>query len=81
MIHINKRTTNYQRIKLQVLVLLQKKNSEVLLLKKKKNMIRYTCLFLWKTKLHQKINVFFLWLVLRNKILTKDNLRKKTGKV
>lgn len=36
MIHINKRTTNYQRIKLQVLVLLQKKNSEVLLLKKKK---------------------------------------------
>jgi hypothetical protein len=37
--------------------------------------------FLWKTKLPQKIKVF-IWLVIRNKILTKDNLKKKeTGRV
>jgi hypothetical protein len=37
--------------------------------------------FLWKSKLPQKIKVF-LWLVIRNKILTKDNLKKKEiGKV
>lgn len=35
MIHINKRTTNYQRIKLQVLVLLQKKTVKSFYLKKK----------------------------------------------
>jgi hypothetical protein len=32
--------------------------------------------FLWKSKLPQKIKVFF-WLVIRNKILTKDNLKKR----
>jgi hypothetical protein len=32
--------------------------------------------FLWKSKLPHKIKVFF-WLVVRNKILTKDNLRKR----
>jgi hypothetical protein len=32
--------------------------------------------FLWKSKLPQKIKVF-IWLVIRNKILTKDNLKKK----
>jgi hypothetical protein len=32
--------------------------------------------FLWKTKLPYKIKVF-LWLVVRNKILTKDNLKKR----
>jgi hypothetical protein len=32
--------------------------------------------FLWKTMLPQKIKAF-LWLVLHNKILTKDNLRKR----
>ena len=31
--------------------------------------------FLWKSKLPQKIKVF-IWLVIRNKILTKDNLKK-----
>jgi hypothetical protein len=35
--------------------------------------------FLWKTKLPQKIKVF-LWLVVRNKILTKDNLKKRSWK-
>jgi hypothetical protein len=36
--------------------------------------------FLWKTKLPHKIKVF-LWLALKNKILTKDNLKKKgTGR-
>jgi hypothetical protein len=35
--------------------------------------------FLWKSKLPQKIKVF-LWLVIRNKILTKDNLRKRNWK-
>jgi hypothetical protein len=29
--------------------------------------------FLWKSKLPQKIKIF-MWLVVRNKILTKDNL-------
>jgi hypothetical protein len=32
--------------------------------------------FLWKSKLPQKIKVF-MWLVVRNKILTKDNLKKR----
>jgi hypothetical protein len=32
--------------------------------------------FLWKSKLPQKIKVF-IWLVVRNKILTKDNLKKR----
>jgi hypothetical protein len=32
--------------------------------------------FLWKSKLPQKIKIFF-WLVVRNKILTKDNLKKR----
>jgi hypothetical protein len=31
--------------------------------------------FLWKSKLPQKLKVF-IWLVVRNKILTKDNLKK-----
>jgi hypothetical protein len=35
--------------------------------------------FLWKSKLPQKIKVF-LWLVFRNKILTKDNLKKRNWK-
>jgi hypothetical protein len=33
--------------------------------------------FLWKSKLPQKIKVF-IWLVVRNKILTKDNLKKRS---
>jgi hypothetical protein len=33
--------------------------------------------FLWKSKLPQKIKVF-IWLVVRNKILTKDNLIKRS---
>jgi hypothetical protein len=32
--------------------------------------------FLWKSKLPQKIKVF-IWLVVRNKILTQDNLKKE----
>jgi hypothetical protein len=32
--------------------------------------------FLWKSKLPHKIKVF-IWLVVRNKILTKDNLKKR----
>jgi hypothetical protein len=36
--------------------------------------------FLWKSKLPQKIKVF-IWLVIRNKILTKDNLKKEIGRV
>ena len=32
--------------------------------------------FLWKSKLPQKIKIF-IWLVVRNKILTKDNLKKR----
>jgi hypothetical protein len=32
--------------------------------------------FLWKSKLPQKIKIF-MWLVVRNKILTKDNLKKR----
>jgi hypothetical protein len=35
--------------------------------------------FLWKSKLPQKIKVFF-WLVIRNQILTKDNLKKESGR-
>jgi hypothetical protein len=35
--------------------------------------------FLWKTRLPHKIKVF-LWLVLHNKILTRDNLRKRSWK-
>jgi hypothetical protein len=33
--------------------------------------------FLWKSKLPHKIKVFF-WLVVRNKILTRDNLKKRS---
>jgi hypothetical protein len=36
--------------------------------------------FLWKSKLPQKIKVF-IWLVVRNKILTKDNFKKGTRMV
>jgi hypothetical protein len=36
--------------------------------------------FLWKTRLPHKIKAF-LWLVVHKKILTKDNLSKKGGKV
>jgi hypothetical protein len=32
--------------------------------------------FLWKSKLPQKIKIFF-WLVVRNKILTKNNMKKR----
>jgi hypothetical protein len=35
--------------------------------------------FLWKSKLPQKIKIF-IWLVVRNKILTKDNLKKRNWK-
>jgi hypothetical protein len=35
--------------------------------------------FLWKTELPYKIKVF-LWLVMRNKIITKDNLKKKLAR-
>jgi hypothetical protein len=35
--------------------------------------------FLWKSKLPQKIKVF-IWLVITNKILTKDNLKKRNWK-
>jgi hypothetical protein len=35
---------------------------------------------LWKSKLPHKIKVF-IWLVVRNKILTKDNLKKQIGMV
>jgi hypothetical protein len=35
--------------------------------------------FLWKSKLPQKIKIF-IWLVVRNKILTKDNLKKRNRK-
>jgi hypothetical protein len=41
----------------------------------KKNSIDQAYRFLWKSKLPQKIKVF-IWLVIRNKILTKDNLKK-----
>jgi hypothetical protein len=33
--------------------------------------------FMWKSKLPQKIKVF-IWLVVRNKILTKDNMKKRS---
>jgi hypothetical protein len=36
--------------------------------------------FLWKSKLPQKIKIF-MWLVVRNKILTKNNLKKGTRMV
>jgi hypothetical protein len=36
--------------------------------------------FMWRSKLPHKIKVF-LWLVVRNKILTKDNLKKEIGMV
>jgi hypothetical protein len=45
----------------------------------KKNLIDQAVVpyrLLWKSKLPQKIKVF-IWLVVRNKILTKDNLKKK----
>jgi hypothetical protein len=44
--------------------------------KKMENQTLIPYKFLWKSKLPHKIKVFF-WLVVRNKILTKDNLRKR----
>jgi hypothetical protein len=41
--------------------------------------VKVTYKFLWKSKLPQKIKVFF-WLVIRNQILTKDNLKKESGR-
>jgi hypothetical protein len=43
---------------------------------KKCDQVRVPYYFLWKTNVPQKIKVF-LWLVLRNRILTKDNLKKR----
>jgi hypothetical protein len=45
-------------------------------MKKKCDQVCVPYVFMWKTKLPQKIKVF-LWLVLRNKILMKDNLIKR----
>ena len=48
----------------------------------RKKMCDHVCVpyrFLWKTKLPYKIKVF-LYLVVRNKILTKDNLKKETSR-
>jgi hypothetical protein len=62
---------------------LDKKGFSVNSLYKKKVMdqVSVPYKFLWKSKLPQKIKIF-IWLVVRNKILTKDNLKKKeTGKV
>jgi hypothetical protein len=44
--------------------------------KKMENQTLIPYKFLWKSKWPHKIKVFF-WLVVRNKILTKDNLRKR----
>lgn len=44
--------------------------------KKMEDQILISYKFLWKSKLPHKIKVFF-WLVVRNKILTKDNLKKR----
>ena len=43
------------------------------------NDIGYPHKFMWKAKLPQKIKIF-LWLVLRNSILTKDNLVRRGWK-
>jgi hypothetical protein len=45
--------------------------------KKMEDQILIPYKFLWKSKLPHKIKVFF-WLVVRNKILTKDNLKKRS---
>jgi hypothetical protein len=44
--------------------------------KKVNDQVAVTYKFLWKSKLPQKIKIF-IWLVVRNKILTKDNLKKR----
>jgi hypothetical protein len=46
--------------------------------KKVNDQVAVTYKFLWKSKLPQKIKIF-IWLVVRNKILTKDNLKKEIG--
>jgi hypothetical protein len=46
---------------------------------KMSDQVAVPCRFLWKSKLPHKIKVF-IWLVLRNKILTKDNLKKKLAR-
>jgi hypothetical protein len=60
---------------------LDKKGFSVNSLYKKKVMdqVSVTYKFLWKSKLPQKIKNF-IWLVVRNKILTKDNLKNRNWK-
>jgi hypothetical protein len=60
---------------------LDKKGFSVNSLYKKKVMdqVSVPYKFLWKSKLPQKIKIF-IWLVVRNKILTKDNLKKRNRK-
>jgi hypothetical protein len=45
----------------------------------KVNLNRDPYWFIWKAKIPQRIKVF-LWLVINDKILSKENLRKKNGK-
>jgi hypothetical protein len=44
--------------------------------KKMSDQVAMSCRFLWKSKLPHKIKIF-IWLVVRNKILTKDNFKKR----
>jgi hypothetical protein len=46
----------------------------------KRNTIKKSYWFIWKAKIPQRIKVF-LWLILENKILSKENLKKKSGMV
>jgi hypothetical protein len=48
--------------------------------KKMSDQVVVPCRFLWKSKLPHKIKKF-IWLVVRNKILTKDNLKKEISTV
>jgi hypothetical protein len=62
--------------------ILDKKGFSVksLYMKFKQNTIRKSYWFIWKAKIPQRIKVF-LWLILENKILSKENLKKKSGMV
>jgi hypothetical protein len=58
--------------------ILDKKGFSVksLYVKFKRNTIKKSYWFIWKAKIPQRIKVF-LWLILENKILSKENLKKK----
>jgi hypothetical protein len=69
-------------IKDKVVWMLKKKDFSVksLYIKMKNSLERFPCLVIWRAKIPHRIRVF-LWIVLKDRILSKANLKRETGSV